>query len=164
MHTATTDTLTCDTARLARWLDDPDYAYARGLLTAGEGPLARLRRWVGDRLAEWFDWTLNDTELNWVFVAVVVVCVLLLAWFVWHRHPGLFRSVGRNATPVAADEDTIYVYGTTEASTTVPLKGEVTLAGSCTWLMRRDSLSLMPVMSASRWVGRSLTAARTGTS
>ena len=26
----------------------------------------------------------------------------------WHRHPGLFRSVGRNATPVAADEDTIY--------------------------------------------------------
>ena len=108
MHTATTDTLTCDTARLDRWLDDPDYAYARGLLTADEGLMARLRRWLGEHLAEWFDWTLNDTELNWVFVAVVVVCVLLLAWFVWRRHPGLFRSVGRNATPVAADEDTIY--------------------------------------------------------
>ena len=107
MHTATPDTLTCDTARLDRWLDDPDYAYARGLLTAGEGPLARLRRWLGEHLAEWFDWTLNDTELNWVFVAVAVVCVLLLAWFVWRRHPGLFRSVGRNATPVAADEDTM---------------------------------------------------------
>ena len=108
MHTATTDTLTCDTARLARWLDDPDYAYARGLLTAGEGPLARLRRWLGEHLAEWFDWTLNDAQLNWMFVAVAVVCVLLLAWFVWRKHPGLFRSVGRNATPVAADEDTIY--------------------------------------------------------
>lgn len=108
MHTATPDTLTCDTALLDRWLTDPDYAYARGLLTAGEGPLARLRRWLGEHLAEWFDLTLNDTELNWVFVAVVVVCVLLLAWFVWRRHPGLFRSVGRNATPVAADEDTIY--------------------------------------------------------
>ena len=108
MHTATTDTLTCDTALLDRWLDDPDYAYARGLLTADEGLMARLRRWLGEHLAEWFDWTLNDAQLNWVFVAVAVACVLLALWFVWRRHPGLFRSVGRNATPASADEDTIY--------------------------------------------------------
>ena len=108
MHTAATDTLTCNTALLDRWLADPDYAYARGLMTADEGLLARLRRWLIDCLADWFDWAITDAQLNWVFVAVVVVCVLLLAWFVWRRHPGLFRSVGRNSTPVSADEDTIY--------------------------------------------------------
>ena len=36
MHPAATDTLTCDTARLARWWTDPAYDYERALRAAEE--------------------------------------------------------------------------------------------------------------------------------
>ncbi len=108
MQTLTPDTLTCDTSRLSLWLDDPDYAYAHGLLEAGESPFVRLRRWLLDRLAEWFNWTLTDVQMNWVFVAVALLCIVLVVWFVWWKHPGLFRRVGANARPPADVEDTIY--------------------------------------------------------
>lgn len=108
MQTLPTDTLTCDSSRLAQWLDDPDYDYARGLMEAGEGPFARLRRWLMEKLYDWFDLALNETQMNWVFVAVVLLCIVLLVWFVWRKHPGLFRRVGADGRPASEDEDTIY--------------------------------------------------------
>lgn len=51
MHPAATDTLTCDTARLARWWTDPAYDYERAL-HAAEGT------WW-DRLRSWLDWKLS---------------------------------------------------------------------------------------------------------
>ena len=108
MQTLPTDTLTCDTSRLLQWRNDPDYDYARGLMEATEGPVDRLRRWLMDKLYDWFDWTLNDSQMNWLFVAVVLVCVLLVVWFVWRKHPGLFRRVGAVSRPANDVEDTIY--------------------------------------------------------
>lgn len=108
MQTLPTDTLTCDISRLSLWRNDPDYDYARGLMEATEGPVDRLRRWLMNKLYDWFDWTLNDSQMNWLFVAVVLVCVLLVVWFVWKKHPGLFRRVGAVSRPANDVEDTIY--------------------------------------------------------
>lgn len=109
MHPAATDTLTCDTARLARWWTDPAYDYERALHAAEGTWWDRLRSWLDWKLSEWFDWTLTDSEVNWVFVAAALVVLLLIVAYLWWKHPGLFRRVGRaGKSSAATDEDTIY--------------------------------------------------------
>ena len=73
MHPAATDTLTCDTARLARWWTDPAYDYERALHAAEGTWWDRLRSWLDWKLSEWFNWTLTDSEVNWVFVVAALV-------------------------------------------------------------------------------------------
>lgn len=109
MHPAATDTLTCDTARLARWWTDPAYDYERALHAAEGTWWDRLRSWLDWKLSEWFDWTLTDSEVDWVYVAAALVVLLLIVAYLWWKHPGLFRRVGRVGKPsTATDEDTIY--------------------------------------------------------
>ena len=56
-------------------------------------------------------------------------------------------------------------YGfTTDTNTTVPLNGVVTFSGRVICDKRRDSLSAMPLMSATISLGLSFTALRTGKS
>ena len=109
MHPAATDTLTCDTARLARWWTDPAYDYERALHAAEGTWWDRLRSWLDWKLSEWFDWTLTDSGVNWVYIAAALVVLLLIVAYLWWKHPGLFRRVGRaGKSSAATDEDTIY--------------------------------------------------------
>lgn len=108
MQTATSDTLVCDTARLARWWNDPDYDYMRGLADADGDWFTRLKVWLSHWLSEWFNWTMTDEDMDWFFIVLVVLCLLLVLWFVWRKHPGLFRRTGTVRPPAAEEEDTIY--------------------------------------------------------
>lgn len=106
--TVTSDTLVCDTLRLARWWNDPDYDYARGLAEADGGWFARLKQWLSHHLSEWFGWTMTDAHMNWVFIGLTVLCLLLALWFVYRKHPGLFRRTGTVRSRADMEEDTIY--------------------------------------------------------
>lgn len=150
MHPAATDTLTCDTARLARWWTDPAYDYERALRAADGTWWDRLRSWLDWKLSEWFNWTLTDSEVNWVYVVAALVVLLLIVAYLWWKHPGLFRRVGRaGKSSAATDEDTIYGIDFPEEIRRATSREDYTAAVRYTYYICSGS-STMPDSSAGR--------------
>lgn len=103
-----TDTLVCDTARLAYWQTNPLYDYNRELLA----PDINVVRWLGMQMQKLLG-KLFGTRFAQEYSGVVLVCIaililLLLLWFIYKKRPELFMRSKRNKLAYTVHEDTIY--------------------------------------------------------
>lgn len=103
-----TDTLVCDTARLAYWQTNPLYDYNRELLA----PDINIFRWLAMQMEKLLG-KLFGTKFAQEYSGVVLVCIaililLLLLWFIYKKRPELFMRSRRNKLAYAVHEDTIY--------------------------------------------------------
>ena len=102
------DTLSCDTVRLAHWQNNPSYDYNRELQT----PELDLYRWLSMQLMKLLEkifgsrFAAEYTEP--ILVIIFIVIVLLLVWFVYRKRPELFKRTGKTAIAYTVHEDTIY--------------------------------------------------------
>lgn len=107
--TLPTDTLTCDSTRLAHWQTNPDFDYNRELVT----PEVNLWEWIMHTINRWmdklFDAVAFGTHSKVIFIIVFVLIVALLVWFIYKKKPELFmRSKKKNAPDYVVHEDNIH--------------------------------------------------------
>lgn len=102
------DTLSCDTVRLAHWQNNPSYDYNREL----QAPELDLYRWLSMQLMKLLEkifgsrFAAEYTEP--ILIIIFIVIVLLLIWFVYRKRPELFKRTGKAAIAYTVHEDTIY--------------------------------------------------------
>lgn len=109
MLTSPSDTLVIDTAKLAVWRQDSDYAYGRELVphrdTFGE--------WLQNELEEFFSSTFGSVFAQnrvWIWTILGIVIILVLCWIFFVVRPGLFMRSDKKVDALDYDvtEDTIY--------------------------------------------------------
>lgn len=102
------DTLSCDTARLAYWQNNPAYDYNRELQT----PELDLYRWLtmqlGELLSKIFGSRFAENYTEPILITIFIVIVLLLVWFVYKKRPELFMRSRKKTIAYTVHEDTIY--------------------------------------------------------
>jgi len=102
------DTLTCDTARLAHWQDNPAYDYNRELQT----PEFDLYGWINMQLMKLlgkiFGSRFAEEYTETILVILFIITVSLLIWFLYRKRPELFMRSGKKVLAYTVHEDTIY--------------------------------------------------------
>lgn len=102
------DTLSCDTDRLAHWQNNPSYDYNRELQT----PELDLYGWLNMQLMKLLEkifgsrFAAEYTEP--ILIIIFILIVLLLVWFVYRKRPELFMRAGKKTIAYTVHEDTIY--------------------------------------------------------
>ena len=102
------DTLSCDTARLAHWQNNPSYDYNREL----QAPELDLYRWLSMQLMKFLEkifgsrFAAEYTEP--ILILIFILIVLLLVWFLYRKRPELFMRAGKKVIAYTVHEDTIY--------------------------------------------------------
>lgn len=106
--TLQTDTLSCDTARLAHWQNNPLYDYNRELQT----PDMDLYGWLDSQLMKLlsriFGSRFAHDYSEVILITIFVVIVVLLVWFIYKKRPELFMRSGKKRIAYTIHEDTIY--------------------------------------------------------
>ena len=105
--TAPADTIVYDSLTVAYWQGQPEYDYNRELITPEFDILAWLNLWVGRLLQKIFGSAFAEKYTAAVLVALFVVVLLLIIWFIYKKRPELFvRS--KRTLPYRVEGDTIY--------------------------------------------------------
>lgn len=108
MITSPTDTLVCDTARLAAFQSDSAYDYNRELITPEINVFEWLSKQFGYFLRKIFGSRLAEEYSGLILICIVILILLLIVWFIYRKRPGLFMSSRKKALPYTVEEDTIY--------------------------------------------------------
>lgn len=103
-----TDTLACDTARLAYWQTNPLYDYNRELITPDVNVFKWLTMQLGELLGKLFGTTFAREYSGVVLICLAILILLLLLWFIYKKRPQLFMRSGKSKVAYAVHEDTIY--------------------------------------------------------
>lgn len=105
--TVPADTIVYDSLTVAYWQGQPEYDYNRELITPEFDILAWLNLWVGRLLQKIFGSAFAEKYTAAVLVALFVVVLLLIIWFIYKKRPELFvRS--KRTLPYRVEGDTIY--------------------------------------------------------
>lgn len=107
--TAQTDTLVCDTVRIAWWQSQPAYDYNRELIT----PEIDIFRWLNMQLTKLlskiFGSQFAEEYTGLILVCLAAVLVVFLLWVLYKKRPDLFRRSSRRTNiAYCIEEDTIY--------------------------------------------------------
>lgn len=103
-----TDTLACDTARLAYWQTNPLYDYNRELVAPDINVFRWLSMQLGKLLSKLFGTKFAQEYSGVVLVCIAILLLLLLLWFVYKKRPELFMRSKQNKVAYTVHEDTIY--------------------------------------------------------
>lgn len=102
------DTLSCNTDRLAHWQNNPSYNYNREL----QAPELDLYGWLKMQLMKLLEKIFGSSFANEyaepILIIIFILIVLLLVWFVYRKRPDLFMRAGKKTMPYTVHEDTIY--------------------------------------------------------
>ena len=102
------DTLQLDTALIARWQQDPQYDYGRDFSTGDQNVLAWLMEQIGRGMSRTINDIFGHDVATYVYVAVGVAVVVLLAWLLWRRHGSIFARREEAEMSYEVVEETIY--------------------------------------------------------
>lgn len=106
---AQTDTLVCDTARIAWWHSQPAYDYNRELITPEVDVFRWLSMQLGKLLRAVFGSQFAEEYTGLVLLCLIVVILVFLLWVLYKKRPELFtRSSRRAKVAYTVQEDTIY--------------------------------------------------------
>lgn len=103
-----TDTLVCDTARLAYWRTNPLYDYNRELVAPEINVFRWLSMQLGKLLSKLFGTKFAEQYSGVMLVCIGILILLLLLWFIYKKRPELFLRSGRDKVGYSVHEDTIY--------------------------------------------------------
>ncbi|MDO4163770.1 MAG: DUF4129 domain-containing protein [Bacteroides sp.] len=106
--TVPSDTLVCDTTLLAAWRADDAFLYDRELLMPEVNIFQWLSRWVSEWLHRIFGSQSASEYSDFLLIGAVILLLLLLCWFIYRKHPGLFVRSRKDALPYTVAEDSIY--------------------------------------------------------
>lgn len=103
------DTLIVDSARLAAWRQDDDYAYERELVPSQKS----LSEWILNQVERFFESVFGcnfyHVHASTIWVVVAVGAFLAIGYFLFKRHPELFvRSGVGKSVQYEVTDDTIY--------------------------------------------------------
>ncbi len=108
MVVSPTDTLVCDTVRIASWRSDMAYDYNRELVGSGMNVFG----WINWQLGRWLERVFNTQGASdyseIILGSIAVIILLLLLWVVCRKRLGLFVRTPKRFSSRAAEEDTIY--------------------------------------------------------
>ncbi|WP_221658628.1 DUF4129 domain-containing protein [Bacteroides salyersiae] len=105
--TAPADTIVYDSLTVAYWQGQPEYDYNRELITPEFDLIAWLNLWLGKLLQKIFGSTFAEKYTETILVALFVVALLLIVWFIYKKRPELFMR-SKRTLPYRVEEDTIY--------------------------------------------------------
>lgn len=103
------DTLVVDTARLAAWRQEDDYAYDRELVPNQKS----VMEWIGDQINEFFDTIFGsdfyEVNASTIWIVIAVISLLAIGTFLLKRHPELFMRSGKGKqVEYEVTDDNIY--------------------------------------------------------
>ena len=104
--TAPADTIVYDSLTVAYWQGQPEYDYNRELITPEFDLIAWLNLWLGKLLQKIFGSTFAEKYTETILVALFVVALLLIVWFIYKKRPELFMR-SKRTLPYRVEEDTI---------------------------------------------------------
>lgn len=105
--TAPADTLVYDSLSIADLQTLPEYDYNRELITPEVNLMAWLNRWLGKLLQKIFGSKFAEEYTEIILLALFVIVILLIIWFIYKKRPELFMRSKKNI-PYRVEEDTIY--------------------------------------------------------
>lgn len=108
MNTSAADTLVCDTAQLSVWHSVPAYDYQRELVAPDMNMMEWLGRQLEKLLNKVFGSHISIDYPEVTFICLAIVFLLLVVWFIYRKHPGLFMRPAKKSVPYTVEEDTIY--------------------------------------------------------
>ena len=85
--TAPADTIVYDSLTVAYWQGQPEYDYNRELITPEFDLIAWLNLWLGKLLQKIFGSTFAEKYTETILVALFVVALLLIVWFIYKKRP-----------------------------------------------------------------------------
>lgn len=108
MTSSPADTLICDTAQLAMWQADAAYDYNRELIAPDINLFESFNRWFAKVMTKIFGngFVAENSEL--ILIGIAILLLVLIGWFVYRKHPGLFVHSRKDGLPYTVAEDTIY--------------------------------------------------------
>lgn len=102
------DTLVCDTLRIAHWQATPGYDYNHELLIPKPDLISLILKWIYNVLRAVFGNRVVDQYGEHILVSIFIMAVLLLGWFIYKKRPGLFARTRKAPLRYSVYEDTIY--------------------------------------------------------
>lgn len=103
-----TDTLVCDSAKVALFQSSPEYAYSNEL----SAPEINLFEWIIKKVGEFLNSLFNkfsNANDSWLIILIIAVVLLIfIGWIIYIKRPKIF--IHSRKTPLSYDmsEDTIY--------------------------------------------------------
>lgn len=135
------DTLSCDTVRLAYWQNNPAYDYNRELQTPGWDLYGWINMQLMKLLTKIFGSRFAEQYTEIILIVLFIVIVLLLVWFVYRKRPGVFARSGKKNIPYAVFADTIYGIDFQADITNALARRDYKEAGRLLYLQTLKSLS-----------------------
>lgn len=102
------DTLVCDTLRIAHWQATPGHDYNRELLIPETDLLQWIGKWIDVALRAIFGNRITDQYGGLILILLLTAIVLALAWFIYKKRPELFVRMRKTPLHYTVYEDTIY--------------------------------------------------------
>lgn len=103
-----TDTLVCDTSRVALFQSNPAYAYSNELSAPDMNLFEWLVREVG-RLLRSFLGSFFEFEGSWLIILIIAVVLLIfIGWAIYVKRPGFFIRSRKSPLTDVVSEDNIY--------------------------------------------------------
>lgn len=103
------DTLACDSTRLASWQNNPDFDYNRELVMPEVSLMDWISSWFERMMRVIFGNEFAEEYSNIIFIAIFIIAILLILWFLYKKRPELFmRSKKKLALPYTVHEDDIH--------------------------------------------------------
>jgi len=103
-----TDTLVYDSAKIAEYQADKRFDYNSQLGVPEFNPIEMIVRWITRMLSRFFDYGTAEGIARWVLVAVFILIVLLVIYFIYKKRPELFLRERKSLLPYEIAEENIY--------------------------------------------------------
>ena len=102
------DTLVYDSAKIAEYQADKRFDYNSQLGVPEINLIEIILRWLSRVLSRFFDYGTAEGIARWVLIAVFILIVLFVIYFIYKKRPELFLREKKSPLPYEVEEENIY--------------------------------------------------------
>jgi hypothetical protein len=102
------DTLIYDSAKIAEYQADKRFDYNSQLQVPEINLIELFLRWLTQLLSRFFDYSTAESLARWVLIALFILIVLFVIYFIYKKRPELFMREKKSLLPYEIETENIY--------------------------------------------------------
>jgi len=102
------DTIIYNSGKIAEYQGDKRFDYNSQLGIPDINILEIIIRWLARILSRFFDSGMAEGIARWTLIALFIITILLVIYFIYKKRPGLFLREKQSLLPYKVDEENIY--------------------------------------------------------
>jgi hypothetical protein len=102
------DTIIYDSAKIAEYQADKRFDYNSQLGVPEFNLMEIIMRWLSRMLSRFFDSGTAEEIARWIIIAVFILIILLVIYFIYKKRPELFLREKKSLLPYEIEEENIY--------------------------------------------------------